>query len=335
MQFGVEEDFLLVDPGTGQPLDAETTSFLEATARESDSDSTVFQTGDEALASLLQNRESVRAAALNAGGTAVGIGLAPALISTEGLGVPTSGQEGGVLRIHLPTPTPEEGIKVMNLLRRWLPILTGLGANSPVWGGRDTGFASWRTIANRTLPVHGIPPHFFGSRDYDERLERLLTTPGIETSQQVSWGARLSPLHRSLEVSAIDAQMTARESVLFALLIRSLAVEALHRSAAPDRITAEASDTASWHAARYGTQGDLVSLPTCERASASALAHQLFDAIKTRLEEFGDAEYVATGLRNLLDAGNGAARQRNAFNEGGIEKLIETAGNEFVIHEGY
>lgn len=122
--------------------------------------------------------------------------------------------------------------------------------NSPLWNSADTGFASWRTNRNLTLPVHGIPPHFFGARDYTERVDQLLETPGVETPQHIGWGARLSSLRGSLEVRAIDMQMTAGESALFALLVRSLTVEGLHRSPTPDGITPEESDAATWHAAR-------------------------------------------------------------------------------------
>ncbi len=330
MKFGIEEDFLLVDPATGRLVGPGDPSTHDEPTHETAPDTFIFQTGAEALEALLENRRAVRTLAAETGATAIGFGLVPALSSAANPCAPSTGQEGGALRIHLPVPTPEEGVQVMNHLRRWMPVLMALGANSPLWNSTDTGFASWRTIRNLALPVHGIPPHFFGARDYTERVDQLLETPGIETQQHIGWGARLSPLRGSLEVRAIDMQLTARESVLFALLVRSLAVEALHRSPTPDSITPEESDVATWHAARYGMEGDLVSLPSCERASASALAYLIFDTVEEHLIKFGDAAYVSAGLRELLGSGNGAARQRRAFDEGGIGQVVESAGAELV-----
>ncbi|MDN6169230.1 MAG: glutamate-cysteine ligase family protein [Micrococcaceae bacterium] len=329
MKFGIEEDLLCVDPATGRRVETGDPG-TGSEADEAEPDSFIFRTGAEALEALLEDRRALGALAADGGAIATGFGLVPALSPAADPCAPSTGREGGALRIHLPVPTPEEGVQVMNHLRRWMPVLMALGANSPLWNTADTGYASWRTLRNRTLPVHGIPPHFFGARDYTERVDRLLESPGIDTQDHVGWGARLSPLRGSLEVRAIDMQLTAGESVLFALLVRSLAVEALHRSPTPDGITPEESDAATWHAARHGVEGDLVGLPSCERSSPSALAHLMFDTVEDHLIGFGDAAYVSAGLRELLNSGNGAARQRVAFEHGGIARVVEFAGAELL-----
>ncbi len=61
----------------------------------------------------------------------------------------------------------------------------------------------------------------------------------------------------------------------------------------------------------------------------------MVDTVEVHLEKFGDAEYVATGLRRLLDAGNGAMRQRKALTQGEIDKTIEIVGIEFFAHESF
>lgn len=47
---------------------------------------------------------------------------------------------------------------------------------------------------------------------------------------------------------------------------------------------------------------DLVSLPACERATASTQAHLMVNSVGMHFEKFTDAEYVTTGLRLLPDA---------------------------------
>lgn len=127
MKFGIEEDFLLVGPATGRLVGDPAPSTRDEPSNEAEPESFIFQTGAEALEALLENRRAVRALAADSGTTATGLGLVPALSSAANPWAPSTGQEGGALRIHLPVPTPEEGVQVMNHLRRWMPILMALG----------------------------------------------------------------------------------------------------------------------------------------------------------------------------------------------------------------
>lgn len=171
MQFCIEEAFLLVDPTTGQPVEVNCVPLAGGSSDEGDADSFAFHTVEEAFEALLENRMSVRAAATAASATANGLDLTSVLAPADAPCAAATGTEGPALHTHLPAPTSEERIQVMNYLRRWLPILMALGANSPPWDGEDPGFASWPTIRNRTLPVHGVPSHLFwapGSHRYAE-----------------------------------------------------------------------------------------------------------------------------------------------------------------------
>jgi gamma-glutamyl:cysteine ligase YbdK (ATP-grasp superfamily) len=49
------------------------------------------------------------------------------------------------LHVHVGVPGPEDAVRVLNGLRRNVPMLLALSANSPFWQGRDGGLASSRT----------------------------------------------------------------------------------------------------------------------------------------------------------------------------------------------
>jgi len=53
-------------------------------------------------------------------------------------------------------PDAETAIRAFNGLRRHLPLLAALGANSPFRHGRDTGLASAREMTMRAWPRTGI-----------------------------------------------------------------------------------------------------------------------------------------------------------------------------------
>jgi carboxylate-amine ligase len=61
------------------------------------------------------------------------------------------------LHIHVGMPDAETAIRVFNGLRRHLPLLQALGANSPFRHGRDTGLASAREVTMRGWPRSGVP----------------------------------------------------------------------------------------------------------------------------------------------------------------------------------
>ncbi|MFJ4314971.1 glutamate-cysteine ligase family protein [Streptomyces lavendulae] len=83
-------------------------------------------------------------------------------------------------------------VPILNRLRVWLPTLLAMSANSPLWDGRDTGFAGRRTVAFGRWPVSGPPPHFAGLADYEARAEALVKPGVIPDRCQLYWQARLS-----------------------------------------------------------------------------------------------------------------------------------------------
>ncbi|WP_329376941.1 carboxylate-amine ligase [Streptomyces sp. NBC_01351] len=66
------------------------------------------------------------------------------------------------MHVHVGVPDRETGVAVLNRLRVWLPRLPAMSANGPLRDGRDTGFASRRTIIFGRWPVSGRPPCFAG-----------------------------------------------------------------------------------------------------------------------------------------------------------------------------
>ncbi|ATZ23208.1 Carboxylate-amine ligase YbdK [Streptomyces lavendulae subsp. lavendulae] len=82
------------------------------------------------------------------------------------------------MHVHVGVPDREMGVAVLNRIRGWLPTLLAMSVNSPLWDGRDTGFASWRTIVFRRWPLSGPPPYFDGLADYEARADAL-AVPGM------------------------------------------------------------------------------------------------------------------------------------------------------------
>ncbi|MEU9131329.1 glutamate--cysteine ligase [Kitasatospora sp. NPDC048540] len=229
------------------------------------------------------------------------------------------------MHVHVAVPDPRTGVEVLNRLRPWLPVLTALSANSPLWYGSDTGFASWRTVVFGRWPISGIPPHFADAQDYDRRIDHLLEAGLIRDRGQLYWQARLSARFPTVELRAMDVQLRADEAVMLAGLVRALVVTVMRDAAAgrpaPQR-TPESLEGAAWHAARYGMDGTLHEPATGLSRPAADLAGDMLAQLAPVLEELGDTRAVAPLVERLLREGNGAERQRRELAEHGRSGLV-------------
>jgi len=228
------------------------------------------------------------------------------------------------MHVHVGIPDRATGVAVLNRLRRWLPVLVALSGNSPFWGGRDTGFASWRTVVFGRWPVSGPPPAFADASDYERRVRGLVTGGVIRDVHQVYWQARLSERYSTVEVRASDVQLRVEEAVMLAGLIRGLTQTAIwrHEAGEPEPETLpEIASAAGWHAARHGLDGSLIGAegrPIAAREAARALLRHVHPA----LAEHGDADQVTALVERTLQEGNGSQRQRTALADSGQRGLV-------------
>ena len=127
------------------------------------------------------------------------------------------------LHVHVGVPDPEDAVRLLNGLRRHVPVLLALSANSPFWQGRDCGFASTRTVIFQAFPRTGLPPYFAGYADYVEALDALFASGALPDPTYLWWDVRLQPALGTVEVRVMDAQTRVSEVTPLVALIQSLA----------------------------------------------------------------------------------------------------------------
>ncbi|WP_329129932.1 glutamate--cysteine ligase [Streptomyces sp. NBC_01476] len=352
---GVEEEYLLLDRDTGLPApragQVQEAADLEPVLGRDEVDNELLQaqvevatpvcTGlDDITGHLVRFRQAVGAAADRAGCRLAATGGAP---MTSQRDVPVTEKrrylemraDAGRLvdeqlicgmHIHVAVPDRSAGAAALGRLRPWLPVLVALGANSPFWAGRDTGFASWRTVVFGRWPVAGSPPFIADGAEYERRVGALLDTGVIRDRHQLYWHARLSDTYPTLEVRAPDVQVDIDSAVTLAGIARGLVATALRegrRGARPLDPPGSILNAAGWHAARHGLTGDLVDPRHGTPAKAAGVVGALLDHIAPALAELGDTARVTEGVQRLLDNGTGATRQRRAVAEGGVDALLD------------
>lgn len=219
--------------------------------------------------------------------------------------------------VHVEVADDEEGVRVLDHLRRWNPVLLALSANSPYWNDDDSGYASFRSQIWGRWPTAGPTAPFGDAAGYRATVDALVASGTILDAGMVYFDARLSARYPTVEVRIADVCLDPRDAVLLAALVRALAETAVTGAdAGAPQPRAELVRLAGWRAARSGLSGDLVDPWTGRPVPAARVVDALMTHVTPALGATGDLTWVREHLTGLLDRGNGADQQRRWRREG-------------------
>ncbi|TWU51262.1 carboxylate-amine ligase [Rubripirellula reticaptiva] len=354
---GVEEEYQLVDPGTGQLLpnckevmrrlgdDTKADIQHELHLTQIEMASAVCYTLDEVRDSLKRVRRQLVEAAKQTGAALVAAGTNPLILPDTESFTPKQryramherfqqvARDMLIFGCHVHVEMHDRSLRfqVMNQARRWLPILQALSANSPFWDGEDTGYASYRRELWAQWPMAGPPPHFDSLEDYEACVDDLIRCGAIEDESFIYWDIRLPTKVPTIEFRGADVMLSLEETVGYTGLVRAIVMQATKEVEANQinkPIRANVLTYATWHAARYGVSKDMVDPLTCEKKSTEELVAELLGYVRQSLEESGDLECVAEYVKRVLAGGTGADRQRAAV--GSDANLIDAVQHAIV-----
>lgn len=350
---GVEEEFLLIDARTRQ-LTPQAPAVLaelsglpgqiqfEFSQYQVEISTPVCRDIDEAAHHLERLRAEVVAAAARHGVAPIATGtpmllhpMPPARVDVpryhriaEVFGRLTDTHTICACHVHIGIPERALAIEVSNHLRPWLPLLLAVSANSPFYGGRDTGYASWRAVLLCRWPGGSIPPMFDSVAEYDDAVRWLISSGAALDRAMVYWHIRPSHHLPTLEIRVFDSPSTVAEAALFATLTRALVRTALRDIRAgrtAPAISQHDLHVAVWSAARAGLAGDCLNPKSGGFDPAEEVLELLVDDLRPTLAASADLDRVLDGLIFLRRNGSGASRQRRAFaRRGMITDVVDT-----------
>ncbi|MFV0432495.1 MAG: YbdK family carboxylate-amine ligase [Leucobacter sp.] len=346
--FGVEEEYLLLDEQNGTPRDA-ADELIEALphlpvereffASQLETATPVCETAGEALDVLHAFREGVAAAAADRGLVLAGTGLPP--VGGEEPGTVTqkpryieiaAAVRGSVSRyystgthVHVEVPSRDAGVQVITRFARWSPVLLALTTNSPISLGETTGYASWRYLQTLQWPTSGHPPYFADAAEYERVVSGLVHCGALVDKALVNWTLRLSERFPTVELRTADAQLTAGDSVAFAVLFRAIVSRCLREYELGESFAVSQPDMlrgAHWRASRDGISGELFDPVEAEPRPAFELVDEVLAYAADELEAAGDTELIEGFIARRLAEGSGAAQQLRAWETGGVPSLL-------------
>ena len=337
---GVEEEFVLLDPSTGDTVPAgpdlvrmlggEPGVQQELMQFQVETGTRVCSGLDDLGRELVRLRRLAAAAAAHLGCRLVASGVAPC--RTPGLTALTcqpryqelARRYGPVVadagtcacHVHVGVPSRDLGVQVLARLRPWLAPLLAITANSPIAAGHDTGWASWRYPIHTRWPTAVPPAAWPDAAAYDTAVRRLIGSRAALDERNVYFLARLSPRYPTVEVRVADVCLDAGTAVLAAALTRALVATALaeaRRGTPPAAAPARQVAAALAAAARQGLAGAGVDPFTGQAVDAPTVRARLLEHVHPALSDHGDTETVTRLLHRLDERGTGAARQRVLF----------------------
>ncbi|MEJ6490344.1 glutamate--cysteine ligase [Leucobacter sp. USCH14] len=347
---GVEEELLLVDPRTGRPApavelvlaaaaSADVAALVPEAARvthlERESKREQMEVISIPHTSLADLAQSVTAGRALADAAAQQLGLRAVAMATSATAGTTqltvSGRYSemeerfqGMMReqltcglhVHVGVCDDAEGVAVLDRIRPWLPLVLALSANSPMWNGADSGYASQRYQVWSRWPTAGAYDTFGSSANYHRAVDELLATDVLVDDGMIYFDARLSARYPTVEVRVADVCLEAAHSVAIAGIIRALVTIASHEWRAgfsPDPLPTSVLRLAMWSASRHGVSGPLLNPILGQPCDPDVAMEALLAHIAPALAAAGDLERVSEMIDDVFTNGTGAERQRRAL----------------------
>lgn len=216
------------------------------------------------------------------------------------------------LHIHVGVDDADKAVWIANELRWYLPVALALSVNSPFWCGFDTGLASARAKIFEALPNTGMPSAFDGIKDYLQFERTLLDTDSIRDRGELWFDVRPHTELGTVEVRTPDSQADPDRVMAFVEYFHALVYELSDEYEAgvtSTEIRREVLDENKWRALRYGHDASFIKKDGTGEIDLATVVDRECDRLGI------------SGIKTMLDAESGAAKQRRLREEHGMDAL--------------
>lgn len=219
------------------------------------------------------------------------------------------------LHVHVGMKTREMANHIANSTRYFLPHIYALSTNSPFWEGRLTGYKSYRTKVFDKFPRTGIPEAFESIEAYENYVKLLVKTNCIDNAKKIWWDLRVHPFFNTVEFRICDIPLTVDETITIAALFQAICARIyLLRSKNLNfmQYPRPLINENKWRASRYGIDGRLIDFGKEEEVNTRALLYELLEFIDPVVDHLGSRHRLAH-IHTILEHGTGADRQLAVF----------------------
>lgn len=347
---GIEEEYLIIDPETGELYSAIENLLTEAANRPGPAITTEMmqcqvEVGTEICTSIHQAREQIIMARRTVHELVSKHGLRFIAAGTHPfskwhdqnitardryLGLELENQMLARqllicgMHMHIGIENDDLRIDLMNQLSYFCPHLLCLSSSSPFWNGMDTGLMSYRSVVFEALPRTGIPPMLRSWNDYMEYIDIALKTNCIDEPTKIRWDLRPSPRYPTLEYRICDVCTNVEDAIAICSLKVALVAKLLklrRNNMSWRQYRKELIQENKWRAVRYGLNGKLLDLGRQKEVQAIQLIIELLTFVDDVVDDL-DLRDEISHIQTILHRGTSADRQRKKYLETGSFKEV-------------
>ena len=344
---GIEEEYLLVDPETGDIADDPPVGILdECAAGIDDSTGMVMaefmraqvEVGTAVCHSIKEVREKLARLRLAVAGAARAHGLAPVAVSThpsaewsalhhtdkERYNLLAEDMQAVARRllicgmhVHVGIEDDDLRIDLLSQVAYFLPHLLALSTSSPFWRGENTGLRCYRLSVFNELPRTGLPERFESYGEYMRHVQVLVDAGVFKDGTMIWWDIRPHTKFPTLENRIADICTHMDDGITLAALyacILSMLIR-LRRSNQRWRYYSNMLIAENrWRAQRYGYEKGLVDFGRGEIVPYPELLEEMLEMLRPDAERL-DCVAEIERARDIITRGTSAHRQVAIFDE--------------------
>ena len=222
----------------------------------------------------------------------------------------------GGMHIHAGFGDPDMRIRVMNVVRHYLPLFLGLSTSSPFREGAETGFKSSRMNVLCGLPRTGIPKALSSYEEFKALEGEYQKWGFISNSGEIWWDIRPSHAYPTIELRVCDVCTKIDDAMtivaLYACLIRKYMRTQSAGALVSDEILTEIIFENRFQAQRYGTFAFFADPNDATRTDIDDVLKRLLNELREDAEALdcvSDIEHAQDIVKN----GTSADRQLDLF----------------------
>ncbi len=240
----------------------------------------------------------------------------------------------GGMHIHAGFGDKDSRVRVMTALRRYLPLLHALSGSSPFNEGRSTGFKSYRLNLVGGLPRTGLPNALSSWEEFERLVEDYRRMDFIRDSSELWWDIRPSRSFPTVELRICDICTRIEDAMCIVALFASLVRHLIRRDESgtlPPDLPTEIIAENRWLAQRYGVMAFLGDPEQGGRMDIDDYTAQLVEDLEDDAVALGCQAELCRAT-NIVREGTGADRQVDHFRLRRLEGASEAEALRSVVN---
>lgn len=230
--------------------------------------------------------------------------------------------------VHVGLQSREQAIYVLNGIRPFLPLILALSVNSPFWRGDATGLLSTRLRIFDALPRTGLPRRFADWDDFEDTLTKLKAGGSIEDITKLWWDVRPRDDLGTVEVRIADLPTTVDESVALAAFTVAFVAALARRHDRGEPIPfdpeREVVEENRWRALRDGLDAEFIrwrvedpAEDEVEEVPCQAMFDYALELLEDTADELALTDRMDLLRRTVASGRSGADRQLELYEKTG------------------